>query len=106
MAETIVYDTCDEFNTDEVAGRYALSNACGQNSRSYQDEVCTSSGERHMSCPVDVNMDVVSSGYSTMMMGRAPPPFSCRPKLYSADYAGYWDLRTGASSKTAYSNAL
>jgi len=55
---------------------------------------------------VDVNMEMVSSGYSTSMIGRAPPPFSCRPRSDSNDYAGYWDARTGASSNTAYSNAL
>ena len=106
MTETIAYDTCDEFNSDEVAGRYAISNSCGQNSRSYQDEVCTNSQEVDMSCPVDMNMNVVSSGYSTNVMGRAPPPFSCKPKEDEMDYAGYWDSVTGASSLTAYSNAL
>ncbi|KAL7531969.1 hypothetical protein ACHAXR_004339 [Thalassiosira sp. AJA248-18] len=106
MTESIAYDTCDEFNIDEVADRYALSNACGQNSRSYEDEVCTNSEERDMSCPVDVNMKMTSSGYSTNMMGRAPPPFSCKPKAHAYDYAGYWDGRSGASSKTAYSNAF
>jgi len=105
MTESIVYDTCDEFNVDMVTDRYPLSNSCGQNNRSYQDEVCTNSEEVDMSCPVDVNMEVVSSGYSTGMMGRAPPPFSCGPKAHSADYSGYWESKTGTSSKTAYSNA-
>lgn len=104
MTESIVYDTCDEFNTDEIAGRFAISNSCGQNTRSYQNETCTNS-EEHMSCPVDTNMVMVSSGYATVMIGRAPPPFSCRPKANPNDYAGYWDTRLGASSKTAYSNA-
>ena len=27
MTESIAYDTCDEFNTDEVAGRFAISNS-------------------------------------------------------------------------------
>ena len=61
MTESIAYDTCDEFNTDEVADRYAISNACGQNNRSYQDEKCTNAEERDMSCPVDVNMEMVAS---------------------------------------------
>ena len=106
MVESIEYDTCDEFNTDQVAGRYAISNACGQNSRSYQDEVCTNPQEIDMACPVDTNMNVVSVGYSTNMMGRAPPPFSCRPKSSASDYAGFWDLMNGQSSNSAYSNAL
>ncbi|KAL7550775.1 hypothetical protein ACHAWF_015068 [Thalassiosira exigua] len=104
MTESIAYDTCDEFNTDEVADRYALSNSCGQNARSYQDEACRNE-ERHMSCPVDPNMKMVSTGYSTEMLGRAPPPFSCGPKEHFYDYAGYWDAQTGQSSQTAYSNA-
>jgi len=104
MTESIERDTCDEYNIDAVAGRYALSNACGQNNRSYQDEVCTS-GEEDMSCPVDDQMEMVSSGYASAMSGRAPPPFFCRPKASSNDYAGYWDRHDGASSSTAYSNA-
>ena len=106
MTESIQYDTCDEFNTDEVAGRYALSNACGQNSRSYQDEACINPNEIDMSCPVDTSMNVVSSGYSTNMIGRAPPPFSCRPQTDASDYAGYWDMIDGTSSNSAYGNAL
>ena len=58
-----------------------------------------------MSCPVDTDMVMVSSGYATGMMGRAPPPFSCRPKAIFNDYAGYWEMRKGASEGTAYSNA-
>lgn len=105
MTESIAYDTCDEFNLEEVAGKYALSNACGQNLRSYQDEACTRSDEADMSCPVDANMEVTSSGFAAAVQGRAPPPFSCRPKAHSGDYAGYWDSITGLSSKTAYANA-
>lgn len=106
MTESIAHDTCDEYSTDEVAGRYALSNACGQNFRSYQDEVCTHAEEVDMTCPVDASMEIVSSGYSSIMVGRAPPPFSCRPTTDSADYAGYWDVETGLSSQTAYSNTM
>lgn len=105
MTESIAHDTCDEFSTDEFDGRHALSNACGQDFRSYQDEVCTRTEEVNMSCPVDISMEIVSAGYSSMMDGRAPPPFSCRPKADSADYAGYWDVETGLSSETAFSNA-
>jgi len=104
MTESIERDTCDEFNIDIVAGRYALSNACGQNNRSYQDEVCTSA-EEGMSCPVVDKMEMVSSGYASAVSGRAPPPFFCKPKDFSNDYAGYWDRYDGVSSATAYSNA-
>jgi len=105
MVESIAHDTCDEFNIDEVADRYALSNACGQNGRSYQDEVCANREEWHMSCPVVSNMESVSSGYAAGMSGRAPPPFFCRPKERFDDYAGYWDRFTGMSSNSAYANA-
>lgn len=98
MTESIVYDTCDEYNEDEVAGKYAISNSCGQNGRSYQDEVCTNPSEANMSCDVNVNMVVVSSSTSINQGGRPPPPLSCRPKADWSDYAGYWDSRTGQAS--------
>lgn len=106
MTESISFDTCDEFNIDKVADQYAISNSCGQNSRSYQDEVC-SGAESHMGCPhpVDTDMIAVSSGFATSQMGRAPPPFSCRPKDGPNDYAGYWNRRDGVSTKEAYANA-
>ena len=61
-----------------------------------------------MSCPVDTDMVVVSSGFGSMMIGRAPPPFSCGPKASESDYAGYWDTRCPNKQcrvDTAYSNA-
>jgi len=64
--------------------------------------------EAHMSCPVDTDMVVVSSGFGSMMIGRAPPPFSCGPKASESDYAGYWDTRCPNKQcrvDTAYSNA-
>ena len=98
MSESIAYDTCDEFNEAQVAGKFAISNSCGQNGRSYQDEVCTSPDEANMSCDVDVNMVVVSSSTSINQGGRPPPPLSCRPKADWSDYAGYWDSKTGQAS--------
>ena len=89
MTDAIEYDTCDEFNDEMVADKYAVTNSCGQNLRSYQDEVCLSAGEIDYSCPVDLEMDVVSSSHSTGMRGRQPPPFSCRPKRDENDFAGY-----------------
>lgn len=98
MTESILYDTCDELNEAQVAGKYAISNSCGQHGRSYQDEVCTNPAEAIMSCDVDVNMVVVSSSTSINQGGRPPPPLSCRPKADWSDYAGYWDSRTGQAS--------
>jgi len=106
MTESIHYDTCDEYNEDQVAGKYAISNSCGQNGRSYQDEVCTNPSEANMSCDVDVNMVVVSSSTSISQGGRPPPPLSCRPKADWSDYAGYWDSRTGQASTNPYANTL
>jgi len=106
MAESIVYDTCDEYNEDQVAGKFAISNSCGQFGRSYQDEVCTNPSEANMSCDVNVDMVVVSSSTSINQGGRPPPPLSCRPKADWSDYAGYWDSRTGQASSNPYANTL
>ena len=105
MTESILYDTCDEYNEDQVAGKYAISNSCGQNGRSYQDEVCTGS-ESDMSCSVDTNMVIVSSSNSISQGGRPPPPLSCRPKEDVSDYAGYWDSRIGQASSTPCKSLL
>ena len=136
MAESLSYDTCDEFNTDTDIfhfGLYPLSNACGQNQRSYQDEVCTitttsaattttttttsanSQGETNnvvekvvdMSCSVDTNMEIESMGFSSGILGVPnPPPFTCRPKENATDYAGYWDDKTGETHAIEYTNSM
>ena len=109
MVESLDYDTCDEFNTDTdifYYGRYALSNSCGQNQRSYQDEVCTEN-EVDMSCSVDTSMTMESMGFSSGMDGMpTPPPFTCRPKDNATDYVGYWDDKTGEIDTSAYSNSM
>ncbi len=132
MAESLSYDTCDEFNTDTdiyLFGRYPLSNACGQNKRSYQDEVCAitttaatqttttsanSEGETNveekvvdMSCSVDTEMDIESMGFSSGILGvPTPPRFTCRPKENTTDYAGYWDDKTGEMNAIEYPNSM
>lgn len=106
MTESIAYDTCDEFNSDQVAGKYAISNSCGQNGRSYQDEVCTVPSEVKMSCNVDNDMVMVSASTAISQGGRPPPPLKCGPKEDWSDYAGYWDSRTGEASDNPYANAL
>ena len=104
MTESINYDTCDEFNWDQDAGRYAISNSCGQNGRSYQDEVCTNINEVHMSCEVHSDMEVTSSSAIVGIGGRLPPPLTCRPKAHADDYAGYFDSQIGTTIKTIYPN--
>lgn len=107
MTESIAHDVCDEFSIDgQDEGLYAISNACGQNFRNYQNEVCVRSDQVVMSCNVDRSMEIVSAGASSVMVGRAPPPFSCRPKTDSFDYAGYWDVDTGIATSTEYSNSI
>jgi len=90
MVESIQYDTCDELNWQAVAGRNAISNSCGQQGRSYQDEVC----ETMYTCPVDTEMKTtaVDSGKGA----RDPPPFTCRPGSGIGYYSGYWATSTGS----------
>ncbi|KAL7476052.1 hypothetical protein ACHAW6_001934 [Cyclotella cf. meneghiniana] len=89
MVESIQYDSCDELNWQSVAGRYAISNSCGQQGRSYQNEEC---GELY-SCPVDTGMEITAVDSSNAV--RAPPPFTCKPGVGEGYYSGYWDTTTG-----------
>jgi len=96
--EAIHEDTCDELNWQQVAGRYAISNSCGQEGRSYQHETCGM-----YSCIMDPNMEVTSVSSANQV--RAPPPMECRPGSGTNFYAGYWDTSTGTEIKnTPYSN--
>ncbi|KAL7518476.1 hypothetical protein ACHAWX_003298 [Stephanocyclus meneghinianus] len=105
MVETFQYDACDELNWQEVAGRYAISNSCGQEGRSYQDETCSNQAtEDVFSCQVDENMEItaISSGNQV----RAPPPFKCQAGTGEGFYAGYWDTETGTEvADIPYSNS-
>jgi hypothetical protein len=99
MVESIQYDTCDELNWQAVAGRYAISNSCGQDGRSYQDEIC----EEKYTCEVETTMEqtAVDSGKGT----RAPPPFTCRAGSGDGYYSGYWDTSSGTEiTNTPYSS--
>lgn len=103
MAESIQYDACDELNWEEVAGRYAISNSCGQEGRSYQHEIC-SLEQSYMSCPVDIEMEM--TGISSGSGVRAPPPLTCGPGSGAGYYAGYWDTELGIEvADVPYSNA-
>lgn len=99
MVETIQSDSCDELNWQQVAGRHAIANSCGQEGRSYQDEGCQEN-ENDYSCDVDPTMEItaVTSGNQV----RAPPPFKCEP---GNENAGYWDSSSGtAVNDVPYSN--
>eukprot|EP00585_Thalassiosira_rotula_P010893 CAMPEP_0196140386 /NCGR_PEP_ID=MMETSP0910-20130528/7307_1 /TAXON_ID=49265 /ORGANISM="Thalassiosira rotula, Strain GSO102" /LENGTH=661 /DNA_ID=CAMNT_0041401237 /DNA_START=34 /DNA_END=2019 /DNA_ORIENTATION=+ len=97
--EAVGDDTCDELNWQQVAGRHAISNSCGQEGRSYQDETCAI-----YSCDVDTSMEVTAVSSTNQV--RAPPPFECRPSSGGSNsYAGYWNTNTGTEIKnTPYSN--
>lgn len=125
MVESVQFDACDEWNgmmtgfdtstsgsdklglkdLSAVNGRYfPLSNACGQNGQSYQeqDEDCFIDNV-DVSCEVDPLMDMratihpkynyvpdkatVSDGFRN----QPPPEFACGRKDYEGDYTGYWD---------------
>lgn len=100
MVLSIQSDACDEHNWQEVAGRYAISNSCGQEGRSYQDEEC---GEV-FSCPVDPDMEMTAVTAGSQV--RAPPPFTCEPGTGAGNYAGYWDTSSGTEIEIPYSNSL
>jgi hypothetical protein len=132
MVESIQFDSCDEWNgmmtgfdgtttnsgwgggvikmsdLSSVNGRYfPLSNACGQNGRSYQDEdvECTIE-DMNVSCDVDRLMDMRASVHpkynyqpgqktpSYEFQNQPPPEFACGVKDYKGDYTGYWDSYT------------
>jgi len=96
MVESIVYDSCDETYWESSSdGKYPMSNSCGQNSRSYQDETCPA-WQSFISCPVNDAMMVEGE---VPVMGKPPfffddqaPQFQCRA---GAEYdVGYWDPST------------
>ena len=99
MVESIQYDSCDELNWQAVAGRYAISNSCGQQGRSYQDETC----DEKYKCELDPEMEI--SAVDAGKGERAPPPFTCRPGSGEGHYSGYWDISTGTEiNNTPYSS--
>lgn len=98
MAETVIYDVCDENNwsnnTQEFSkeskakgtpNQYPLSAACGQGGSDYMsDKYSCPEG-----CPVDPNMTVVGKTHAGWY--GAPPPLFCAP---SKD-TGFWDTQYG-----------
>ncbi|KAL3758302.1 hypothetical protein ACHAWU_004267 [Discostella pseudostelligera] len=104
MVESIEADTCDELNWQHESGRHAISNACGQESRSYQDETCDTSDDI-FSCEVVTSVQITASSNSSE--SSAPPPFQCKPGSGEGYYSGYWDAPNGPFvPNTEYSNDL
>lgn len=99
MVESIQYDSCDENNWQGLNGRYSISNSCGQEGYSYEDEEC--SLDFQSSCPVVSTMEVTA--VNGPIGDRLPPPFQCKP---GRNNAGYWDSSLGRIVTNApYANA-
>jgi len=102
MVESIEADTCDELNWQQVSGRHAISNSCGQESRSYQDETCGVNDDI-FSCEVVPGMDIMAVSASST----ASPPMKCEPGSGQTYHSGYWDASSGTLVTGApYSNDL
>ncbi len=88
VTQSIYYDACDENSWEMVDFRYPLSNSCGQQGLSYQDEVCERDEDKGMECEVDLDMEIHGVTYARWV--GAPPPMYCGNRQ-----VGYWDHRTG-----------
>ena len=93
MVESIEDDTCDELNWQKFEGKHAISNSCGQEGRSYEDDNCVLGTTEFMSCDVDPNMYVTAVTSGSQL--RAPPPLKCKPGNGEDNHAGYWDFSSG-----------
>ena len=84
---------CDERNIDDIGGKFALTNACGQHGSSYQNLRCAPS-EAHMECPPDPDLQMTAVAPLTRTNGKdGPPPFFCGPKEYFP-FVGYHDAES------------
>jgi len=93
MVESIEYDSCDELNWQNINGKHAISNSCGQEGRSYQDENCPWGSTEFLSCDVDDNMQVTAVRSGNQL--RAPPPLKCKAGSGEDVFTGYWDEISG-----------
>jgi len=93
MVESIEHDSCDELNWQNIEGKHAISNSCGQDGRSYQDENCPRGSTEFLSCDVDDNMQVTAVRSGTQL--RAPPPLKCKAGSGEDVFTGYWDEFSG-----------
>jgi len=93
MVESIEYDSCDELNWQNIDGKHAISNSCGQEGRSYQDENCPWGSTEFLSCDVDDNMQVTAVRSGNQLL--APPPLKCKAGSGEDVFTGYWDEISG-----------
>ena len=87
ITQAIYHDACDENSYEMVNFRYPISNSCGQDGQSYQDDVCLDD-EEGMECQVDPTMEI--RGVTHARWVGAPPPLYCGDRS-----VGYWDHITG-----------
>jgi hypothetical protein len=93
MAVAVSNSVCDEQNVDDIEGKLALSNACGQLGTSYQNLRC-SPLETHMECSPDPGLQMTAVASLTKIGGKnGPPPFFCGPKAYFP-FMGYYDVES------------
>lgn len=118
MTESIIHDTCDELNiqplpnsTEDGIGfddghdhfRFPLSNACGQNGRSYQDEQCKRTEDKMYDCAAQLNSEEVVSmevtAFSQSRWPGSPGPLYCGPKTVYGD-TGFWNAAVGKENSS------
>ena len=116
--ESIMHDTCDEVNVEflpnsvfdgiglddgEDASRFPISNACGQDGRSYQDEPCTRPEDSKYDCVAQMNVNdfeaMEASAVSRGIWTGAPRGFYCGPKTKFGT-TGFWDAIAGQELDT------
>ena len=113
MTDSIIHDACDELNVeylpnDDADGvglddgkdifRFPISNSCGQNGRSYQNEQCEASEDIKYDCTTQMNVEELANmeayGTSRGHWGGAPGSFYCGSKeMYGT--TGFWDSMVG-----------
>jgi hypothetical protein len=118
MTESIVHDTCDEVNIQPLPNstvdgiglddgldhfRFPISNSCGQNGRSYQDEQCKRSEDKMYDCATQLNSEefvsIEVTAFGQSKWPGSPGPFYCGPKtLYEA--TGFWNAAVGKENET------
>mmetsp|Transcript_910 Transcript_910/g.1752 ORF Transcript_910/g.1752 Transcript_910/m.1752 type:complete len:881 (-) Transcript_910:121-2763(-) len=103
MAEGIRIDSCDEINekaSDDSGEFYALSNACGQFGRRYEEEDCEGAVES-FHCPLDLSMEIAADGLEEGE-NEGIPPFMCKPK---DGFVGFYDTVLKKVEETVFSNS-
>lgn len=95
------FDSCEEVNHHLVDGKLPISNACGQHSQSYNEDVCPMA-DFARECPLDLTMNVKQTS-----VGSSPAPkFFCAPKSTNP-FTGYFDPSSGRTEKSKpFANAI